>query len=357
MTSPRKNIDYDVIEITNEMPLNRKGGVGSVVENLASGLRSLGVNVLWLLLDHNYCDFEVREILAEFPDMVVGSCDDLMRYRAPVINLHTYPLQPRFLDSLAGKKVIYTIHSLLAYEAESNNVDLSNDIRQQENLIAACSKVVLVSQAELLNYHKKGYHQLNPNVAVIHNGLRNPNKFMNLRRNKVIGFCGRLVPRKRPEYVPMVLTEIGYEDYSALIAGRGFSSYARDLTRRLSLENRVHYLGWCGGERLESFYNHIDVLAIPSTYEPFGMVALEAAARGIPIVCTRLGGLVEILGDYAFYSEDETYHSFRKAVDRWRRADRQTIKAVTRGALRRYGQYFTDVMMAKSYLHLFEGLP
>jgi len=356
MTADRKACDYHVIEITNEMPLNRKGGVGSVIENLASGLRFLGVKILWLLLDHTYNDFEVQKILAEYPDMAVGSYHDLARYRAPVINLHTYQHHPRFLDYLTGKKVIYTIHSLLFCEAESNGIDLSSAIRQQENLIAACDKVVLVSQAELENYHKKGYQKLNPNVLVIHNGLRCPNKFMNLRRNKVIGFCGRLVPRKRPEYVPLILAEKGFEDYSALVAGRGFSPYARDLVGKLSLENRLRYVGWCGGERLESFYDQIDILAIPSTYEPFGMVALEAVTRGIPVVCQPLGGLAEILGDYAFYSEDETYPAFRKAVSRWVQADRVTINIITRGALRRYEQNFTDVMMAEKYLALFESM-
>jgi glycosyltransferase involved in cell wall biosynthesis len=356
MTTGNKNHDFDVIVVTNEMPLNRKGGVGSVIEGLASGFLSLGAKVLWLLVEDNYRDFEKRTILAEFPDAVIGSYDDLKYFSAPVISLHTYQHNSHSYNYLSRKKVVYTIHSLLICEAESNGVDLSGPILQQENLIAACDKIVLVSQAELMNYCRYGYQKINPNVTVIYNGLRNPHKFRNCRRNGVLGFCGRLVPRKRPEYVQMILKEEGFENYSALIAGRGFSPYARDLASDRTLENRIQYLGWCGGNRIESFYDAIDLLAIPSTYEPFGMVALEAVARGIPIVCNRVGGLVEILDDYAFYSEDETYSSFRKAINLWLAADDETIETMTRAALRRYYENFTDIMMAERYLNLFNCL-
>ncbi len=46
---------------------------------------------------------------------------------------------------------------------------------------------------------------------------------------QVLGFCGRLVPRKHPEYVQWMLTEPGFDTRRVLIAGRGFSPYARDL--------------------------------------------------------------------------------------------------------------------------------
>ncbi len=347
---------YDAIVVTNEMPVNRRGGVGSVIENMASGFSSAGVNVLWFLIDHNYSDAEIERVMTGHSNVAVGSYEEIEMFRAPVINVHSYQHDSSFHDYLIDKKVIYTIHSLLICEAESNGVDLTGSIRQQEYLISACDKVVLVSQAELEDYYRYGYHKINSSVSVVHNGLKAPCQIGKRRNNKIIGFCGRLVPRKRPEYIPMMIAEEGMEEYRALIAGRGFSSYARDLLHQLNLNDRVQYLGWCGGERLESFYNEIDVLAIPSTYEPFGMVALEAAARGIPVVCNRVGGLVEILGDYAFYAEDETYGAFRRAFNDWLGADINTIEEMVCGALGRYYENFTDVHMAKRYMNLFASL-
>ena len=347
--------EYDVIEVTNEMPVNRKGGVGSVIENLASGFRSLGVKALWFMLDHNYRDFEVERILAEFPDITIGSYNELSLFKAPIFHLHIYQHDPLLLQYILSKKAVLTIHSLLVCEAQSNGIDLSRSIRQQETLITACNKVVLVSHSELQNYYKYSYHKLNPNVTVIHNGLRDRGSYKEQHNNKIIGYCGRLVPRKRPEYVQMVLTEKGFSNYSVMIAGRGFSHYARNLLLDLKIQDRGRFLGWCGRDRLESFYNAIDLMAIPSTYEPFGMIALEAVIRGIPIVCNRVGGLSEILGDYAFYSENDTYESFREAMKMWLKADREKIKAITRGALQRYYQSFTDIIMAQKYLNLFRN--
>src|SRR5205823_636229 len=114
-------------------------------------------------------------------------------------------------------------------------------------------------------------------------------------------------------------------------------------------EDRVRYVGWCGGERLEAFYQSIDVLAVPSIYEPFGMAPLEAAARRIPVVCTRVDGMVEILGDFAYYCDGDTYEDFREGMRRWREAEEGDNRTKVDGAWRRYKQSLTDVAMARKY--------
>jgi glycosyltransferase involved in cell wall biosynthesis len=343
------SLTFDVIGVTNELPKNRLGGVGSVIENLMSGFRSLGVNILWFLVDHNYRDHEVLQLLKEDDQLAVGTYEDLKYFRAPVIHLHAYNHNPDMLSYMHDKKVVFTLHSLQVCEEQSNNVDMPDAVKRQESFIAACDEVVLISRSELGKYHKLGYHKLNPKASVIYNGVRDTKKFRNLRSNKIIGFCGRLVPRKHPEYAQFILDEKGFEAYGTKIAGRGFSTYARDLLSGGEFRERVQYLGWCGGFRLAAFYDAVDVLAIPSIYEPFGMVALEAVIHGIPIVCTPVDGLVEILGDYAFYSRDDTYEAFRDAMYSWLRADNKTIDEKTRGAFERYKENFTDVRMAQRY--------
>jgi glycosyltransferase involved in cell wall biosynthesis len=345
--------NYDLIEVTNELPVNRLGGVGSVIENLVSGFDALGVHVLWYLVDHSYREYEINYILKKYPNVAIGSYNGLNIFDAPVVHLHTYNNNPAIFTYLKNKKVIYTIHSLLICEALSNDVDMSYGIKQQENMIAACDEIVLVSKAELESYYQYNYHTLNSNVRVIHNGLRHINRpKTDGIRKKTIGFCGRLVPRKRPEYVHMLLTEDDFRDCSVMIAGRGFSPYAKNILKQNNLNNRVHYLGWCGGSRLESFYDALDVLAIPSIYEPFGMVALEAVACGVPIVCNPIGGLVEILSDNAFYSAGKTYQTFRNAMREWLKADTRVIHAKTWGAYKRFNDNFTDIKMAHKYMDL-----
>lgn len=347
---------FDVVEITNEMPINRIGGVGSVIENLLSGFQALGVRALWFLVDHSYRPFEIEEILAEYPSVAIGTHEDLQHFQAPIVHLHSYNYNPQLLDYLQDNKALFTIHSLLAYEEWSNDVELPLAVEWQEALIAACDEVVLVSEAERRYYRRLGYHRLNPRVGVVHNGVRSPARVCNRRQKRVLGYSGRLVPRKHPEYVQMILREEGFEELTTMIAGKAFSTYARDLLRDLEIEDRVRYLGWCGGARLEAFYDAIDVLAVPSIYEPFGLAALEAAARGIPVVCTRVDGLVEVLGEYAFYCEGDTYEDFQEAMYRWLELDQKSIAALTEGARARYERHFTDVAMARKYQRRFAGL-
>ena len=98
------------------------------------------------------------------------------------------------------------------------------------------------------------------------------------------------------------------------------------------------------------------MLVQPSIYEPFGLAVLEAAARGIPVVCCAVDGLVEALGEHAFYSEGTDYADFRAAMLRWLEADADTLAAVTEGARRRALERFTDVAMARRYLERFAAL-
>ena len=345
--------DFDVIEITNEMPHNRMGGVGSVIEALTSGFAAIGVRALWYVTDHGYQPYEVDAILASRASVALGSEAELAHFRAPVVHVHSYNHGPGLLDATRGARSLFTIHSLLAYEEISNAVNLHGAVLDQERLIAACDEVVLVSEAERGYYRQLGYERLNPRVGVVANGIRLPPMQAPGPRRGMLGYCGRLVPRKHPEYVQKVLAEPGFERFDAMIAGKAFSAYARDLLIGHAIEERVRYLGWCGEPRLDAFFAAIDVLAQPST---FGLSALEAAARGIPLVCTPVDGLVEVLGEHAFYCDDTSYPAFLDAMTRWREADPDAIAARCAGARARALEHFTDLAMARRYLERFRQI-
>jgi glycosyltransferase involved in cell wall biosynthesis len=286
----------------------------------------------------------------------VGPVEALDEFSAPVFHIHSYQQNPTLTAFIADRRSVCTIHSLLALEETSNDVRLGSAVAWQEKLIADSACAVVLSRAERAKYFALGYERLNPRVRVIHNGVRKPPHFRAPREKRVLGFCGRLVPRKHPEYVQMMLNEPGFEDCRVLIAGRGFSAYARNLVRDHDLDARVDFLGWCAGERLDAFFDSIDVLAVPSIYEPFGLVAVEAAARGIPVVCTAIGGLVEVLGGHAFYSADTSYSAFRAAMREWHAATPEELVARCGAAHFRYERCFTDRMMGRRYRRLFDAL-
>jgi glycosyltransferase involved in cell wall biosynthesis len=77
-------------------------------------------------------------------------------------------------------------------------------------------------------------------------------------------------------------------------AGDGELRRATEVaTQEAALGASVRFLGFL--EDLESFWRSVDVFFLPSAFEAMGTVLLDAMARGIPIVATRIGGIPEIV--------------------------------------------------------------
>ena len=74
---------------------------------------------------------------------------------------------------------------------------------------------------------------------------------------------------------------------------RGRAASARRA--ELGLMEHGTFLGWIGDDVLHSLYRIADVCVVPSIYEPFGLVALEAMASGCPCIVADTGGLREVV--------------------------------------------------------------
>ena len=72
----------------------------------------------------------------------------------------------------------------------------------------------------------------------------------------------------------------------------------RQMVKNYGLERRVNFVGFLKPDKYVAFLNSVDILAMPSRMEPFGMVYLEAMKLGIPIVASNIGGGAEIINDY-----------------------------------------------------------
>ncbi len=81
-----------------------------------------------------------------------------------------------------------------------------------------------------------------------------------------------------------------------LVAGSGpYEAELEQQARRLGLGHHGTFLGWIGDDVLHSLYRICDLCVIPSLYEPFGLVALEAMASGCPCIVADTGGLREVV--------------------------------------------------------------
>lgn len=113
-----------------------------------------------------------------------------------------------------------------------------------------------------------------------------------------IGAIGRLVKEKGFDYLieaVAILKKRGI-DVRLRIAGEGEENEAlRAQISDLQLTNEVEMVGWVTDKA--AFYQSIDIFCLPSTYEPFGLVVLEAMSFGRPVVATESGGPSSIMSN------------------------------------------------------------
>jgi glycogen(starch) synthase len=115
---------------------------------------------------------------------------------------------------------------------------------------------------------------------------------------KLVLLAGRLVYEKgfqvALDALPQAIRRVGRMRF--LVAGTG--THERELraqATRLGLNWHGTFAGWLGDDTLHSLYRIADLCVIPSLYEPFGLVALEAMASGCPCVAADTGGLREVV--------------------------------------------------------------
>src|SRR5437764_2543198 len=118
------------------------------------------------------------------------------------------------------------------------------------------------------------------------------------RGERLVLLVGRLVYEKgfqlALEALPGLIERVGNVRF--IVAGSGTHEHElRAQARELGLDEHGVFLGWIGDDVLHSLYRISDLCVVPSIYEPFGLVALEAMASGCPCLVADTGGLREVV--------------------------------------------------------------
>lgn len=114
----------------------------------------------------------------------------------------------------------------------------------------------------------------------------------------VIGTMGRFVHKKGFDVFLESLSRLKEEglQFRAIIGGHGGEEdYLKSIVKKIGLEHYVEFTGWV--EDKADFFSKIDIFALPSRAEPFGIILLEAMASKVPIIATKCNGPSEIIED------------------------------------------------------------
>ena len=115
---------------------------------------------------------------------------------------------------------------------------------------------------------------------------------------KIILFLGRLVYEKGVQHLISAMPKIleGYHDVKLVIAGKGgMLDELKAQVEAMGIGQKVYFAGYLNGKDVQKMYKAADISVFPSTYEPFGIVALEAMLAERPVVVSDIGGLNEIV--------------------------------------------------------------
>ena len=108
----------------------------------------------------------------------------------------------------------------------------------------------------------------------------------------------RLVYEKGVQHLISAMPKIlsNYNDAKLIVAGKGgMLDDLRGQVDAMGLSSKVYFTGYLNAKQVQKMYKCADVAVFPSTYEPFGIVALEAMLAGVPTVVSDVGGLNEIV--------------------------------------------------------------
>ncbi|ENN96075.1 group 1 glycosyl transferase [Methanocaldococcus villosus KIN24-T80] len=317
--------------VTWEYPPKIVGGLAIHCKGLAEALVKLGHEVDIITADHHLPEYEnirgvnvyrVRPLthshfltyailMAEEMEKKIG----ILKRDYDVVHCHDWMTHfvGANLKHVVNMPYVQSIHSTEQGRCGGIHSEDSRTIAGIEYLSTyeAC-QVITVSKS-LKDEICYIYNVPEDKVRVIYNGI-NPEEFdieiseeerLAIRRNIgvydheiMILYVGRLTYQKGVEYLiramPIILSK--FPNAKLVIAGNGdMRGYLEDLSYRVGVRDRVIFLGFVGGDFLPKLYKASDIVVIPSIYEPFGIVALEAMAAGKPVVATSVGGLREII--------------------------------------------------------------
>ncbi|UCH31550.1 MAG: glycosyltransferase family 4 protein [Candidatus Bathyarchaeota archaeon] len=115
---------------------------------------------------------------------------------------------------------------------------------------------------------------------------------------KLVLYVGRLVPQKGIEYLIRAMPHISWRFPEAkfIIVGEGWMRGQLEWMADISGQGgRTNFTGFIPDQDLIALTKGADVMVVPSVYEPFGIVALEGMAAGVPVIVSQVGGLAEIV--------------------------------------------------------------
>jgi glycogen(starch) synthase len=293
-------LGHEVHVVTCEMP-------GSPVEESDNGVFVHRVRIetptpsfhTWVMMMNHYFAKRAGRLVRES-----GEFD--------IVHVHDWLVLPSGAEfkTFTGTKMVSTLHSLEFRRSSGIYTPESQMVNSLEWWITYESAIIIVCSNSMRIDTRNQFRLPVDKIRVIPIGIE-ANKYDGVQVNKylvrerygvkpgekIILFIGRLTHQKGCEFLIRSIPYVSrYFDVKLLIVGDG---YQRDELEQVAVtsgaSNKVQFIGYLRDSELNQLLLSSDVMVVPSIYEPFGVVALEAMAARLPIVASNIDGLAEIV--------------------------------------------------------------
>jgi D-inositol-3-phosphate glycosyltransferase len=310
------------------------GGMNVYVRELSSALAQAGVDCTTYV--RRWRDDLPREVLVE-PGFRVVHIDagplDLAKEDLPAVvdafadgviaDLRDEPADlvhaNYWLSGVAGHRIkhsldlplVTTFHTLARVKAEGGDREPARR-EHAESSIIGCADAICMSCTEEERQFRRLYGDPPGRVEIVAPGVEHAffspgdragaRRALGLGDHPVLLFVGRVQPLKGVDVAVRALAALDRPDAVLVVvggtSGPGGDAYLADvqaLAEGLGVRSRVWFVPPQPHHLLSSYYRAADVVLVPSRSESFGLVALEAAACGTPVVAAAVGGLLTLV--------------------------------------------------------------
>jgi D-inositol-3-phosphate glycosyltransferase len=277
-----------------------------------------------------------------------------------------------WLSGVAGHRLkhelslplVSTFHTLARVKAEGG--DLEPLLRERaETEIIGCADAICVSCSEEERQFRRLYGDPPGRIEIVAPGVehalfapgdrRGARRALGLGDHPVLLFVGRIQPLKGADVAVRALAALDRPDAVLLVVGGasgndGGSEVERvhRLIDELGVRSQVRFVPPQQHHILSTYYRAADVVLVPSRSESFGLVALEAAACGTPVIASAVGGLLTLVdhGDTGFLVPGRDPDEFARLAARLL-DDELLARSMSRRAAERSRRYTWSLAAAR----------
>ncbi|MFN8428009.1 MAG: glycosyltransferase [Anaerolineales bacterium] len=328
---------------------------------------------------------ELANYIPEFVDGIKAfACDKKIKY--DVIHSHYWMsgiAAASLSDGWAGSPIVHMFHTLGEMK---NRIARADDEREgayriegEKQVLRRADRIVVATLAELTQLRFL-YKADASKMVVIPPGVNvsrfypipsdEAKMYIGLKpEDRMILFVGRIEPLKGVDTLLEAMSCLQMKEsrpvHLAIIGGDPSASpemmnvemaRLKNLCEVLGLDQSVVFLGVRDQDKLSYYYSAAEVVVMPSHYESFGMVALEAMACGTPVIASEVGGLAYLVrdGETGFTIPAEEPETLCEKLS-WLLNDRELHDSMSKRAVE-YAQDYAWEKIAKQIVDVYEGL-